>query len=88
MSECAFDCPQSSNQTTNLGIRSSNLFGRTNEIRRLFASGQSGSLFQQASRVRHVGVLMSTAADHPESQKRLAAFLQGLQESGWASAAT
>ncbi|MFL6816136.1 MAG: ABC transporter substrate-binding protein [Bradyrhizobium sp.] len=39
---------------------------------------------EQASRVRHVGVLMSTAADHPESQKRLAAFLQGLQESGWA----
>jgi ABC-type uncharacterized transport system substrate-binding protein len=39
---------------------------------------------QQADRVRRIGVLMSTGADHPESQMRLAAFLQGLQEFGWA----
>jgi len=35
-------------------------------------------------RVRRVGVLMHTAADEPEAQARFAAFLQGLQESGWA----
>jgi len=34
--------------------------------------------------VRRVGVLMSTGADSAESQARLAAFLQGLQEFGWA----
>ena len=39
---------------------------------------------QQPDRVRHIGVLMQTAADEPESQARLAAFLQGLQEAGWA----
>jgi len=39
---------------------------------------------QQGARVRRVGVLMSVAADDPEGQARLAAFLQGLQEFGWA----
>ena len=38
---------------------------------------------QQGSRMRRVGVLMSTAADDPEGQARLAAFAQGLQQSGW-----
>ena len=38
---------------------------------------------QQPDRVRHVGVLMGLAADDPESQARLAAFAQGLQQSGW-----
>jgi ABC-type uncharacterized transport system substrate-binding protein len=38
---------------------------------------------QQPERMRRVGVLMSMAADDPESQARLAAFLQGLQELGW-----
>ena len=33
--------------------------------------------------MRRVGVLMHTVADEPESQARLAAFLQGLQEAGW-----
>jgi putative tryptophan/tyrosine transport system substrate-binding protein len=33
--------------------------------------------------MRRIGVLMSLAADHPESQGRNAAFLQGLQELGW-----
>jgi putative tryptophan/tyrosine transport system substrate-binding protein len=38
---------------------------------------------QQRERMRRIGVLMSLAADHPESQGRNAAFLQGLQELGW-----
>ena len=38
---------------------------------------------QQADRVRRVGVLMNLAADDPEGQARIAAFLQGLQELGW-----
>src|SRR5262245_62903553 len=33
---------------------------------------------------RRIGILMNLAADDPEGQARLAAFLQGLQESGWA----
>jgi putative ABC transport system substrate-binding protein len=39
---------------------------------------------QQGERMRRVGVLMHSAADEPEAQARFAAFLQGLQESGWA----
>jgi putative ABC transport system substrate-binding protein len=38
---------------------------------------------QQADRLRRIGVLMSLAADDPESQARLAAFAQGLQQLGW-----
>jgi putative tryptophan/tyrosine transport system substrate-binding protein len=38
---------------------------------------------QQRERMRHIGVLMHTTSDEPESQARLAAFLQGLQEAGW-----
>jgi ABC-type uncharacterized transport system substrate-binding protein len=38
----------------------------------------------QTERVRRAGVLMHTAADEPESQTNIAAFLQGLQEAGWA----
>jgi ABC-type uncharacterized transport system substrate-binding protein len=38
---------------------------------------------QQADRVHRVGVLWNMAADDPEGQARLAAFLQGLQELGW-----
>src|SRR5215213_2287568 len=34
-------------------------------------------------RVRRVGVLMNLSAGDPEGQARLAAFLQGLQETGW-----
>ena len=33
--------------------------------------------------MRRIGVLMTTAADDPEGQARLAAFLQGLQQLGW-----
>ena len=38
---------------------------------------------QQSERKRHIGVLMATAADEPESQARLAAFLQAFQQLGW-----
>src|SRR5215471_2841934 len=39
---------------------------------------------QQGQRMRRIGVLMHLAADDPEGQRRVAAFLQGLQEAGWA----
>jgi hypothetical protein len=38
---------------------------------------------QQPEQVRRIGVLMHLAADDPEGQARHAAFLQGLQQSGW-----
>jgi putative ABC transport system substrate-binding protein len=38
---------------------------------------------QQPERMRRVGVLMSLAADDPEGQARIAAFLQALQQLGW-----
>ena len=38
---------------------------------------------QQAERVRRIGVLLPAAADDPEMQARLAAFLQGLAQLGW-----
>src|SRR5262249_20743797 len=38
---------------------------------------------QRAERMRRIGVLMNLAADDPEGQARLAAFLQGLQQAGW-----
>ena len=37
----------------------------------------------QPERMRRIGVLTGQAASDPEGQARLAAFLQGLQESGW-----
>jgi putative tryptophan/tyrosine transport system substrate-binding protein len=39
---------------------------------------------QQREKMRRIGVLMNLTADDPEAQARLAAFLQGLQEGGWA----
>jgi putative tryptophan/tyrosine transport system substrate-binding protein len=39
---------------------------------------------QQAERMRRIGVLMHLAADDPEGQAHIGAFLQGLQEWGWA----
>jgi putative ABC transport system substrate-binding protein len=38
---------------------------------------------QQVEPMRRIGVLMSTAADDPEGQARIAAFQQGLQQFGW-----
>ena len=34
--------------------------------------------------MRRIGVLTNLAADDPEAQARVGAFLQGLQEFGWA----
>ena len=39
---------------------------------------------QQRERMRRIGVPMITAADDLEGQARVAAFLQGLQQWGWA----
>jgi putative tryptophan/tyrosine transport system substrate-binding protein len=39
---------------------------------------------QQSERVRRIGVLSSLAENDAEGQARLAAFLQGLQQAGWA----
>jgi len=38
---------------------------------------------QQSSQTKHLGVLMNQSADNLEAQRRVAAFLQGLQEAGW-----
>ena len=38
---------------------------------------------QQPERMRRIGVLINLAADDPQSQARLAAFQQGLQQLGW-----
>jgi putative ABC transport system substrate-binding protein len=39
---------------------------------------------QQAGGMRRIGVLLNRAADDPEAQARLKAFVQGLQQLGWA----
>jgi putative ABC transport system substrate-binding protein len=58
--------------------------------RRAFIVGLGGAAVlplvaraQQSDRMRRIGALMSTRAEDPEGQARLAAFLQGLQEFGW-----
>src|SRR6516164_5220705 len=38
---------------------------------------------QQGDRMRRIGVLITLAADDPEAQARIGAFLQGMQEFGW-----
>ena len=38
---------------------------------------------QQPEPMRRIGVLMSVAAEGPEGQARLAAFLKGLEQLGW-----
>jgi putative ABC transport system substrate-binding protein len=38
---------------------------------------------QRAEPMHRVGVLMNAQPDEPESQARIAAFVQGLQEAGW-----
>jgi DNA-binding LacI/PurR family transcriptional regulator len=42
------------------------------------------ALAQQPKAMRHIGVMMSTGAESTVAQARLAAFMQGLQEFGWA----
>jgi putative tryptophan/tyrosine transport system substrate-binding protein len=39
---------------------------------------------QEREKVRRIGVLMYTTPDEPESQARITALAQGLQEAGWA----
>src|SRR5882724_9229380 len=58
--------------------------------RREFIAGLAGTatwpvvaLAQQADRMRRIGVLIAAAADDAESQARVAAFLQSLQQLGW-----
>jgi transposase len=58
--------------------------------RREFIAGVAGAVAsqltaraQQPERMRRIGVLMSTVADDPETSVNLAAFLQGLEGSGW-----
>ena len=38
---------------------------------------------QQAERMRRIGVLTPFAAEDPEAQARVAAFVNGLQQLGW-----
>src|SRR5262245_7919812 len=38
----------------------------------------------QSERMRRIGVLMSTTAEDAEGQARIAAFLRGLRQAGWA----
>ncbi len=38
---------------------------------------------EQPERMRRIAVLMTTAADDPEGQARITAFVQGLQQLGW-----
>jgi putative tryptophan/tyrosine transport system substrate-binding protein len=47
------------------------------------ASWPVGARAQQPERMRRIGVLLSTAADDPESSARTASFLKGLQQLGW-----
>jgi putative ABC transport system substrate-binding protein len=59
--------------------------------RRYFVTAMAGSAVsgpvaaraQPSDPLRRIGVLMNLAADDPEGQTRLAAFLQGLQKQGW-----
>jgi putative tryptophan/tyrosine transport system substrate-binding protein len=38
---------------------------------------------QQGERMRRIGALTPLAADDPQSQSRMTAFVQGLQQLGW-----
>jgi putative ABC transport system substrate-binding protein len=38
---------------------------------------------QQSERMSRIGVLMPYAANNPQAQARIAAFLQGLRQLGW-----
>ena len=48
------------------------------------AAWQLAARAQQPEQMRRIGVLTNLVADDPEAQARVGAFLQGLQELGWA----
>jgi putative ABC transport system substrate-binding protein len=48
------------------------------------AAGPLAARAQQREQMRRIGVLMNLAADDSESTARMNAFVQGLQQSGWA----
>jgi putative ABC transport system substrate-binding protein len=48
------------------------------------AAAPLAALAQQADRMRRIGVLFGSATDDSEYQARFGAFLQGLQQLGWA----
>ena len=48
------------------------------------AGGPLAARAQQPEQMRRIGVLTNLVADDPEAQARVGAFLQGLQELGWA----
>src|SRR5262249_37034603 len=52
-------------------------------LRRAAAAWPLAALGQQGERLRRIGVLMNQAADDPEGQARLIAFVQALQQFGW-----
>ena len=61
---------------------------RRREVIALLASAAAATLplsarAQQGERVRRIGALMTLAADDAVAQARNAAFLQGLEKSGW-----
>ena len=47
-------------------------------------AGPLAARAQQPEQMRRIGVLTNLVADDPEAQARVGAFLQGLQELGWA----
>src|SRR5229473_3099675 len=50
----------------------------------LVAAWPRSALAQQADHMRRIGVLISSSADDPEFQARIAAFAQELAQLGWA----
>ena len=64
------------------------MIGRRDFIMLLGGAGAAWPLAargQLPEKMRRIAVLMNTGADESESQARLAAFMQGLQELGWAA---
>jgi putative ABC transport system substrate-binding protein len=60
---------------------------RRREVVRLLGGAVAASPLaaraQQPEKMRRIGVLMNLASDDPETQTRIAVFLQGLRQLGW-----